>query len=185
MFVIAGLGNPGPRYETTRHNVGFLLLDELARKGNISLKTHKKFQAILGEGVLWGEKVILVKPLTFMNLCGDAVGSVCRYYHVQADRLITITDDLDQEPGQVKMRVGGGHGGHNGLRDIIAKFGSEFLRLKVGIGKAPKEYASDSTAWVLGPLSDEELLALQEPKGIVFTAISERLENIFKQARYV
>ncbi len=183
MFAIVGLGNPGPRYETTRHNIGFLLVDELARSGSLYLKANSRFQAQVGEGILFGEKVLLVKPLTFMNLSGGAVGNICRYYHIEPSQLVTISDDLDQDPGQVKMRLGGGHGGHNGLRDIMAKFSADFFRIKVGIGKTPKEFGGDGVSWVLGALSDEELLQLQEPKGQVYLAICERLENIFKQSQ--
>ena len=134
MRLVAGLGNPGKEYEGTRHNVGFMVVDELARAARVAVD-RKKFAAELGEGEVEGERCLLVKPLTFMNLSGEAVGAAARFYKVPAEHVVVVHDDLDLEFGRVQIKTGGGAGGHNGLKSLIAHLGPDFVRIRVGIGK--------------------------------------------------
>lgn len=135
MKLISGLGNPGREYEQTRHNIGFMVVDRLAEEWDIRLtKTHSK--AMYGEGKFQGEKVLLVKPMTFMNLSGEAIGGLLRWYKLTPADLLVIYDDLDLEPGKFRIRTQGSAGGHNGIKSIIQHLGTqEFARLKIGIGR--------------------------------------------------
>lgn len=137
MKLIAGLGNPGREYEATRHNLGFRVLDALARRGHIEL-TSTKFSAESGQGVLGGHKVLLLKPQTYMNLSGQSVGPAAHFYKVAPEDLVVIHDDLDLALGRLQLRQGGGTGGHNGIKSIVQCLGtSDFVRLRIGIGKPP------------------------------------------------
>ncbi len=138
MFLVVGLGNPGNDYMTTRHNVGFMVVDELARRFGVSINQYK-WQAYSVQLDLWGERVCLLKPDTFMNLSGKAVVKYADFYKVALGRILVIHDDLDMSPGRVKLVAGGGAGGHNGIRSLVQWLGaSDFLRLKLGIGRPGK-----------------------------------------------
>ncbi len=151
--LIAGLGNPGTKYQVTRHNAGFLVLDRLAEIIPVSVD-RTKFNGLYGEGNWSGDRLVLLKPQTFMNLSGRAVAEAARFYKIQPVDVIVIHDDLDLPFGQLRLKAGGGHGGHNGLRSIIAELGSaDFLRLRVGIGRPDKGSAEK---YVLAPFSAEE-----------------------------
>lgn len=153
--LIVGLGNPGPKYEQTRHNVGFILLDELARSKGTSLKPENKFHGLVAKLSLHGHDIWLLKPGTFMNLSGKAVAALARFYKIAPEAVLVVHDELDIPPGQLRLKQGGGHGGHNGLRDIIAQLGSrEFLRLRVGIGH-PGE-SRDVSNYVLNKAAADE-----------------------------
>ncbi|MCX6108195.1 MAG: aminoacyl-tRNA hydrolase [Proteobacteria bacterium] len=174
MKLIVGLGNPGPKYETTRHNAGFLLLDQIAQRAKINWEASK-FQGLIGRGSLWGESSILLKPLTFMNLSGRSVGAVMRFFKIEVRDLVVIFDDVDVPAGKVRARVGGGHGGHNGVRSIIDETGLvEFHRLKLGVGRPPEGW--DTADWVLGAMTDTELLGLQEG---MLKDVDIRMKQIF------
>lgn len=134
MKLLAGLGNPGKEYEGTRHNVGFLVVDEVAASARIAVD-RRKFGAELGEGTVEGVKTYLVKPQTFMNLSGEAVGAAARFYKIPVADVVVAHDDLDLEFGRVQIKVGGGAAGHNGLKSLIAHLGADFVRIRVGIGK--------------------------------------------------
>lgn len=138
MYIIAGLGNPEKQYDGTRHNVGFATIDCLSEKYGISL-TEKKFRAVYGKGRIGEEKVILVKPLTYMNLSGESLGEMTAYFKIDPTReLIVISDDIDQEIGDIRVRPKGSAGGHNGLKNIILHVGTdEFARVRVGVGHKP------------------------------------------------
>jgi len=155
MYIIAGLGNPGSRYEKTRHNCGFEAIDLLAERCGISLK-DRKFKALCGNGVIDGQKVLLMKPLTYMNLSGEAVQAAAAFYKIDpAKELIVLYDDISLEPGQLRVRAKGSAGGHNGIRNIIQMLGTDrFLRVKIGTGKKPSDM--DLVDYVLGrfPLSE-------------------------------
>ena len=155
MYIIAGLGNPGKQYEHTRHNAGFDVIDWIADKYNIDI-TEKKHKALCGKGVIAGQKVVLVKPQTFMNLSGESIIEVLSYYKVDPAReLIVIYDDISLEPGRLRIRKKGSAGGHNGIKDIIAHIGTqEFLRVKVGVGEKPSGW--DLADHVLGRMSKKE-----------------------------
>lgn len=135
MKLLAGLGNPGVEYERTRHNIGWLVLDEIASAARIAID-RKKFGATLGEATIAGERVLFVKPQTYMNLSGEAIGPAARFHKIEAPDIVVVHDDLDLEYGRVQIKVGGGHGGHNGLRSMIAHLGTpDFVRVRVGIGR--------------------------------------------------
>lgn len=133
MIIIAGLGNPGTQYAANRHNIGFMALDALQRLPSFS-PWSKKFKAEISEGEIAGEKVLLMKPQTFMNLSGEAVGEAMRFYKLKTGDIIAIHDELDLAPGRARIKIGGGHGGHNGLKSIDAHCGKEYRRLRLGIG---------------------------------------------------
>lgn len=133
--LIAGLGNPGREYETTRHNVGFWWVDELANRENLNFRTEAKFHGLAARGQLHGHEVALLKPQTFMNLSGRAVGAIAQFYKILPNEILVVHDELDLQPGIARLKMGGGHGGHNGLKDIIAQLGTkDFWRLRLGIG---------------------------------------------------
>lgn len=161
MFVIVGLGNPGRQYAHTRHNVGFDTIDKLADKYRIHVDT-KKFKALCGSGIIEGQKVILVKPQTFMNLSGESVREVIDFYKVDFEtEMIVIYDDISLEPGQLRLRAKGSAGGHNGIKNIIAHLGSqEFPRIKIGVGEKPQGY--DLADYVLGHFPREERKLIAE-----------------------
>lgn len=166
-FLLVGLGNPGPQYDETRHNVGFLFLDALAAAAGSSPPQQSKFQSLYCR-VRWeGFDLILLKPQTYMNVSGKAVAEALKFFKLPVEHLIVAFDDLDQAPGAVRSRFGGGHGGHNGVRDILAYLGTDkFHRLKFGIGKP--EHKSATANWVLAPFSTTErasLLAESFPVG--------------------
>ena len=135
MFLIVGLGNPGKQYEHTRHNIGFDVMDALAEKYNISI-SEKKHKALCGKGVIEGEKVLLVKPQTYMNLSGESIAEILNYYKLDAEEdFLVVFDDISLAPGNIRIRKKGSAGGHNGIKNIIAMTGTQnFLRIKVGVG---------------------------------------------------
>lgn len=146
MHLLIGLGNPGAEYAGTRHNIGFEVIDWLAQHHHFpSLRVAKNAET--SKGKIAGNDVLLVKPLTFMNLSGDAVGALARYYKCEPEQLIVIHDELDFDVGVVRVKKGGGAGGHNGLRSIAAHVGNEFVRIRIGIGKPPN--ASSGANYVL------------------------------------
>lgn len=155
MYVIAGLGNPDRRYENTRHNVGFDVIDALAAKYNISMN-EKKHKAICGRGIVAGVRALLVKPQTYMNLSGDSIADILHFYKLDpAKDLIVIFDDISLNPGNIRIRKKGSAGGHNGIKSIIARTGSsDFSRIKVGVGAKPEGW--DLADHVLGHFSKEE-----------------------------
>lgn len=131
---VIGLGNPGPEYAETRHNAGFWWVDALAHRAGVSLRVDARLQGDLGRFTLGGNSVWLFKPGTYMNHSGRAVAALLSYYRLDPAAMLIVHDDLDLAPGTVRLKQGGGHGGHNGLRDIAARLGSDFLRLRLGIG---------------------------------------------------
>lgn len=133
MLIIAGLGNPGSKYAGNRHNIGFMAVDAIQRRAGFS-PWSKKFKAEISEGELGGEKVLLMKPQTFMNLSGDAVGEAMRFYKLGPGNVIAIYDELDLPPGKARIKTGGGHGGHNGIKSLDAHLGKDYRRLRLGIG---------------------------------------------------
>ena len=155
MFIIVGLGNPTKEYENTRHNVGFDVIDAIADKYNISV-TERKNRAFCGKGIIEGQKVILAKPQTYMNLSGESVRGLVDYYKVDEEtELLIIFDDISLDVGQLRIRKKGSAGGHNGIKSIIQHLGSNvFQRIKVGVGEKPKEY--DLADYVLGHFTKAE-----------------------------
>jgi PTH1 family peptidyl-tRNA hydrolase len=133
MLLIAGLGNPGAKYQGNRHNIGFMAVDAIHRRHSFS-PWSKKFKAEIAEGELGGQKVLLIKPQTFMNLSGESVGEAMRFYKLEPSDLVVIYDELDLPAGKARLKTGGGHGGHNGIKSIDAHSGREYRRLRLGIG---------------------------------------------------
>ena len=174
MKLVVGLGNPGREYEATRHNVGFAVVDFLARELGFP-SWRSAGGARVSRGAVGREEVLLVKPMTFMNLSGDAVGSLMRYYKVGLESLIVVHDELDFEPGTVRVKTGGGHGGHNGLRSIAAHVGRDFVRVRVGIGKP--RHATQGADYVLSGFDKSERglveEAIAQAAGAVKTIIEE------------
>ena len=133
--LIVGLGNPGREYETTRHNAGFWWVDELAHREKLSFRSDAKFHGEVVRGQFEGQEVWLLKPQTFMNLSGRAVGALAQFYKIAPAEILVVHDELDLQPGIARLKLGGGHGGHNGLKDIIAHLGTkDFWRLRLGVG---------------------------------------------------
>lgn len=155
MYVIAGLGNPGGKYEKTRHNVGFQVIDRLAAKYHIDINM-KKHRALCGTGVIEGVKVLLIKPQTYMNLSGESIREVLDFYKMDPEReLLVIYDDVSLKPGQLRIRKKGSAGGHNGIKNIIQHLGTQvFARIKIGVGEKPEGY--DLADYVLGRFSGED-----------------------------
>ncbi len=152
--LVVGLGNPGAAYEGTRHNIGFASLDVLAARAGIAVR-NAKFSALVGEGVIGGAHVLLVKPQTYMNLSGDAVSAAAAFYKIPPSNIIVLCDDINFEVGHLRIRRNGSHGGHNGLRSIEDRLGSrDYPRVKLGVGKKPHpDY--DLADWVLGHFPKE------------------------------
>lgn len=160
MYLIAGLGNPTREYDKTRHNVGFSVIDVLADKYNIDV-SDRKHKALCGRGVIEGEKVLLLKPQTFMNLSGESIREAVDYYKIDPEEIIVIYDDISLEPGQLRIRLKGSAGGHNGIKNIIAHLGTqEFPRIKVGVGAKPPKM--DLADYVLSRFGAEEQKVMDE-----------------------
>ena len=161
MYIIAGLGNPGKEYENTRHNIGFDVIDRLAEEENIAVM-ESKHKALIGKGYVAGQKVILAKPQTFMNLSGESIREIVDYYKVDdTTELIVISDDISLDVGQLRIRKKGSAGGHNGIKNIIANLGTDvFPRIKIGVGEKPKKY--DLADYVLGHFSKEDRELMEE-----------------------
>ena len=155
IWLIAGLGNPEAKYDGTRHNAGFAALDYLSGKWGISV-SKTKFQGLWGQGEVDGHKVVLLKPLTYMNLSGDSIAPLAGFFKIPADHVIVLCDDITQNPGKLRIRPSGSAGGHNGLKSIIARLRSqEFPRVKIGVGAKPHpDY--DLADWVLSTFSQQE-----------------------------
>lgn len=170
MYIIVGLGNPGRDYMNTRHNIGFDVIDTLADVAGISV-IEKKHKAIIGKGVLDGQKVILVKPQTYMNLSGESVRDIIDYYKVDEEQeLIVVSDDTSLDVGSIRIRKKGSAGGHNGLKNIIAHLGHDtFMRVKMGVGEKPKGY--DLADYVLGHFSSGERKLMDEAAKTAVEAI--------------
>lgn len=184
MFIIAGLGNPSKEYDKTRHNAGFDTVDYLADRHGIYMG-EKKHKALTGKGVIGGEKVLLLKPQTFMNLSGESLRSAVDYYKATAQELIVIYDDISLEPGQLRIRLKGSAGGHNGIKNIIAHLGTqEFPRVKVGVGAKPPKM--DLKDYVLSRFSkgeqeqmDQAFTEAAKAVAVMITEGPERAMNQF------
>ncbi|EKQ55982.1 MULTISPECIES: aminoacyl-tRNA hydrolase [unclassified Clostridium] len=178
MFLIVGLGNPGKEYEDTRHNIGFKVIDNIAREYNIELN-RQKFKGIYGEGFIEGKKVMLLKPATYMNLSGESIREVVDFYNLDNTEILVIYDDISLEVGTLRIREKGSAGGHNGIKSIIAHLGSDvFSRIKVGVGQ-PK---GDLIKYVLGKFTKEETVILNQVIEVSTKATAEIIKNDVKTA---
>ena len=159
-WLLVGLGNPGSKYESTRHNMGFLAVDGLARRKGFRFN-KLRFRAWTAEWMVNGEKVLVMKPVTFMNLSGEAVGEAARFYKIPPDRVLVISDDVSLPQGKLRVRRNGSAGGHNGLKNIIAHLGTDqFPRIKVGVGGKPHP-DSDMADWVLSKFTGPDRQAME------------------------
>ena len=179
MYIIVGLGNPEPEYSNTRHNMGFDVINKIAQDNDISLN-KTKFNAIYGTGIIQSEKVILIKPQTYMNNSGEAVKKFVEFYKEPLENLIVIYDDMDTEIGTIRVRAKGGPGSHNGMKSMVHELGSEdFPRIRVGIGKPINEF--NRIDYVIGRIDAEDYLKLQEGQNLAVKAVScwirEGIEN--------
>lgn len=178
MYLIVGLGNPGKEYEGTRHNIGFEAIDYLADKYNIELN-REKFKGVFGEGIIKGKKVILLKPTTYMNLSGESIREIVNFYKLDNEEIVVLYDDISLDVGRLRIREKGSHGGHNGIKSIIANLGSDvFPRVKIGVG-APK---GNLVSHVLGKFSNEENEILNKTIEAVKEAVEIILEKDTKEA---
>lgn len=161
MFIIAGLGNPGRKYANTRHNAGYEAIDRLAEKYGIRIETEK-FRALTGTGVINGQKVLLLKPLTFMNASGESVRAACDFYKIDPkEAFLVLYDDINLPPGQLRVRAKGSAGGHNGIKSLIQHLGTqEFARVRIGVGEKPEGY--DLVDYVLGHFPEEERATMED-----------------------
>lgn len=181
MLIIAGLGNPGSKYAGNRHNVGFMAVDAIQRRAGFS-PWSKKFKAEISEGEIDGEKVLLIKPQTFMNLSGESVGEAMRFYKLTPSNIVAIYDELDLAPGRTRLKTGGGHGGHNGIKSLDAHCGKEYRRLRIGIGHPGSkeqvhnhvlgDFAKSDKVW-LEPLMD----AIADNAGMLVKGEDSQLMN--------
>lgn len=180
MFLIVGLGNPGKKYAETRHNLGFRVIKDLAEKHRIDVSGIKKM-ALIGQGIILRKKVILAQPQTFMNLSGQSVVSLINYFKIPLENCLIIYDDLDLEPGKLRMRKAGGHGGHNGIRSIIDSLGTkDFPRLRIGIGR-PKNLMP-ARDFVLKQIDQAEMSLIEQAISLSCQGIELWLEQGIEQA---
>lgn len=178
MFLIVGLGNPGKEYEDTRHNIGFKVIDNIAKEYNIEIN-RQKFKGVYGEGFINNKKVMLLKPTTYMNLSGESVREVVDFYNLENSEVIVIYDDISLEVGKLRIRDKGSAGGHNGIKSIIAHLGSDiFPRIKVGIGQPN----GDLVKYVLGKFTKEEMTILSESIDASTKATEEIIKSNVKTA---
>ena len=175
MYIIVGLGNPEPEYSNTRHNMGFDTINKIAKKYNIEF-SKTNFKGIYGTGIIEGEKVILLKPQTYMNLSGESIKEIIDFYKLNTDNLIIIYDDIDIEPGIIKLRKTGGPGTHNGMKSVIKEIGTEkFPRVRIGIGKP--EHKGDLINYVIGKISEEDKKILEKSTDVAKDAVIEIIKN--------
>ena len=181
MQLIAGLGNPGPDYEGTPHNAGFWFVDEIARQHHAIFKPEKKFHGEVAKFSHAGRDVWLLKPVTYMNLSGQAVQALARFFKIGTENILVVHDDLDLPPGTARLKEGGGHGGHNGLRDIISKMGSNgFQRLRLGIGHPGDK--NQVTGHVLKKAGKDDRIAIENAIDAALKVLPEILEGELSKA---
>ena len=180
-WLVVGLGNPGPKYEWTRHNMGFLVVDELAERENIPVQ-RLKYKALTNTASIGGQSVLLMKPTTYMNLSGEAVGQAARFYKIPPERVLVISDDVALPQGKLRVRRSGSAGGHNGLKNIIAHLGTDqFPRVKVGVGGKPHP-DSDMADWVLGKFTGQDKKVMEDAISRAADAVACLLEKGVDQA---
>lgn len=179
--LIVGLGNPTAQYADTRHNAGFWLVERLAEQFNISLSTDKKFHGMVGRGTICGADIRLLMPDTYMNKSGMAVAPLMKFYNISPDELLVAHDELDIAAGLIKLKTGGGHGGHNGLRDIVPHTGNDFHRLRIGIGRPA--HSGQVSNFVLSKPSPDDKAAIGRAIDCVVDNLPALLSGDLEKAR--
>lgn len=175
MYLIIGLGNPEPEYAYTRHNMGFDVINKIAKEYEIEI-SRNKFDGLYGQGIIEGEKVILLKPQTYMNLSGESIREIVKFYKIKKEEIIVIYDDIDIEPGIIKLRKKGGPGTHNGMKSVVNCLNTEeFIRVRVGVGK-PKNN-QDLISYVIGYIPKEDIELLDKATTIAKDSVLEIIKN--------
>lgn len=175
MFLVVGLGNPGKEYAETRHNIGFMAADTIHGRYNFS-PFKSKFEGLLAEGNIDGTKTLLLKPQTFMNLSGNSVVKAASFYKIPPENIIVIHDDKDLALGKLKTKIGGSTGGHNGLKNIDSQIGTNYNRIRIGVG-SPQEHHTDTVNFVLSHFSKTEMEILQERLDFIASTINELINK--------
>lgn len=180
-YIVVGLGNPGAKYEGTRHNAGYMTLDKACEKHGFRID-RAKYHSLIGEGNIGGHRVLFMKPTTFMNNSGEAVGEACRFYKIPPERVVVISDDISLPVGKIRIRRKGSHGGHNGLKSIEAHLSSSnYPRIKMGVGEKPHpDY--DLADWVLGKFSEQDKRNFEKSAENAIEALSYILDEKFEEA---
>ncbi len=179
--LIVGLGNPGSRYQDTRHNAGFWLVDRIAARAGASLRASPRFRGAVGEATIAGHRVRLLEPDTFMNASGDSVAAVARFYRVPPAAILVAHDEIDLPPGVARIKQGGGHGGHNGLRDVIPKLGDKsFVRLRIGVGHPGS--AERVVGYVLARPSADERRLIEDAVDAALDEVERIVEGDLERA---
>ncbi|MBQ8750313.1 MAG: aminoacyl-tRNA hydrolase [Alphaproteobacteria bacterium] len=175
MFLVVGLGNPGEEYSKTRHNIGFMAVDEIHNRYNFS-PFKSKFEGLISEGTIDNEKVLILKPQTYMNLSGNSVVKVAKFYKISPQNIVVIHDDKDLALGKLKAKIGGSAGGHNGLKNIDSQIGQDYNRIRIGVG-SPKEHNTDTISFVLSRFSKSEIEKLSTEIEFIATTINELIKK--------
>lgn len=179
--LIVGLGNPGPQYEETRHNAGFWFVEQVARQQGEQFRLENKFHGEIAKVVIGANQVWLLKPNTFMNRSGLSVAALARFYKIPLENILVVHDELDLDPGIARLKKGGGHGGHNGLRDIVAQMGGkDFMRLRIGIGHPGN--SKQVSNFVLSRASADEQRAIDESIGDALSVLPQIVSGEFQKA---
>ena len=181
--LIVGLGNPGDKYTRTRHNAGFWFVDQLAREYNVTFKNESKFKCEATSFEHAGHRVWIIKPATFMNLSGECLGPFAKYYQIASENVLVAHDELDLPPGTTRIKWGGGHGGHNGLRDIFKHYSKEFWRLRIGVGHPG--HKDKVLSFVMRPASSNEQTLIDDSLNLVMTSMQDVLEGDMEAAQRV
>ena len=179
--LIVGLGNPGAQYQHTRHNAGFWFVEQLADKFGISLAFDKKFHGQVGRGLIHGQEVRLLLPETFMNRSGQSVAPFAKFYGIDTGSILIAHDELDIPAGSIKLKTGGGHGGHNGLKDIVPHIGAQFHRLRIGIGRPA--HSSQVSGYVLGKPPTDERISIDAAIDCAVSSLGEIVSGDLERAR--
>ncbi|MFV9874059.1 MAG: aminoacyl-tRNA hydrolase [Rickettsia conorii subsp. raoultii] len=179
MILVIGLGNPGKEYQYTRHNVGFIAIEKIANQYNSSFSTKKKFNCEIADTISDGQKIIFIKPITYMNLSGKSVISVKTYYNVHPAKIFVIHDDIDLETGRIKFKTGGGNGGHNGLKSIDVVIGNNYNRIRIGVGRPQNN--QDVADYVLNNFSKPEYETVMQAIDRITSNFGLILENTLEE----
>lgn len=180
-WIIAGLGNPGKKYEGTRHNAGFDALDSAAKEWGIDVR-RVRFNALCGQGSASGHSVLLLKPQTYMNLSGNSLQQAASFYKTPSQNIIVLSDDINLAPGTLRIRKNGSAGGHNGLKDIIAALGDDFPRIRIGVGERPSQEQDNLAEWVTGRFSQQDRKCMEQRFGDIAKAMELIMDGRLDQA---